>query len=77
MQKSFITNTSSIFFNIFLIIFLLLGIQNSNERKAIQFLDYKSIRLPISFIIGTSFITGSLMGTIVFSVTRINGNNQN
>ena len=77
MQKSFITNTSLIIFNLLLLIFLLLGIQNSNNSKRIKFLDYESIRMPISFIIGTSFITGSLFGGIVFGFIRSGGKNDN
>ena len=75
MQKSFITISSSILFNLLLLIFLLLGIQNSSESKRIKFLNYESIRMPISFIVGNSFISGSLLGIIVFSV--INFDNKN
>ena len=75
MQKSFITITSSILFNLLLLIFLLLGIQNSSESKSIKFLDYESIQMPISFIVGNSFITGSLLGIVIFSVINIEGKN--
>ena len=77
MQKSFITNTSSILFNLLLLIFLLLGIQNSSKSKTVKFLDYQSIRMPISFIIGTSFITGSISGIVAFNVINIEGKNKN
>ena len=77
MQKSFITISSSILFNLLLLIFLLLGIQNSSESKSIKFLGYESIRMPISFIVGNSFITGSLLGIVVFSIINIESKNQN
>ena len=75
MQKSFITITSSILFNLLLLIFLLLGIQNSSSTKRVKFLDYESIRMPISFIVGNSFITGSILGIFVFSIINIEGKN--
>ncbi len=75
MQKSFITITSSILFNLLLLIFLLLGIQNSSSSKRVKFLDYESIRMPISFIVGNSFITGSILGIFVFSIINIEGKN--
>ena len=75
MQKSLITITSSVLFNFLLLIFLLLGIQNSSESKRIKFLDYETIRMPIFFIVGNSFISGSLLGIIVFSIVNIEGKN--
>ena len=75
MQKSLITVTSSVLFNLLLLIFLLLGIQNSSESKRIKFLDYESIRMPISFIVGNSYISGSILGIIVFSLINIKDKN--
>jgi len=76
MQNQLIRNTYSIIFNLLLLVFLLLGIQNSNRSKTIKFLNYESIQMPISFIVGTSFISGSILGTIVFSLIRYHGQNQ-
>ena len=75
MQKSLITITSSVLFNLLLLIFLLLGIQNSSESKRIKFLDYESIRMPISFIVGNSYISGSILGIIVFRLINIKEKN--
>ena len=77
MQKSLITISSSILFNLLLLIFLLLGIQNSSESKRIKFLNYESIRMPISFIVGNSYISGSILGIIVFSLINIKDKNYN
>ncbi len=55
----------SINFNLFLFFILMIGIQNSSEKAKINFLINESIDLPISFIIGSSFITGSLVGSII------------
>ena len=41
---------------------LLIGIQNSSNKSKVNFFFDDTIELPISFIIGTSFISGSLLG---------------
>ena len=74
MAKFLISNISSFIINLFFLIFLLIGIQNSYERNKIRFLDYESAAMPISFILGTSFITGSLLGNFVFSILKIDNN---
>ena len=52
-------------FNSFLFILLIIGIQNSSKKSRINLLVNQSIELPISFIIGSSFITGSILGGII------------
>ena len=42
----------------------MIGIQNSRNKGKINFLINESVKLPISFIIGTSFISGSIIGSI-------------
>ena len=49
--------------NFFLI--LLIGIQNSSNKAKVNFFIDETIELPISFIIGTSFISGSLLGSLI------------
>ncbi len=71
MIKFAISNISSLLINLFFLIFLILGIQNSFETSKIKFLNYKSADMPISFIVGTSFITGSLLGNFIFNVLKI------
>ena len=39
---------------------LVIGIQNSSKKSKVNFLGHESIKLPISFIVGTSFISGSI-----------------
>ena len=51
-----------ILFNTSLFFMLILGIQNSFEKTNVNFLFGKSAKLPISFVIGTSFIIGSIFG---------------
>ena len=52
-------------FNATLFIVLLVGIQNSSYRGKVNLLINETINLPISFIIGTSFIFGSLTGSLI------------
>ena len=55
----------SIFFNSSLFLILIVGIQNSSTRNRVNFLINETVELPLSFIIGTSFITGSILGSLL------------
>ena len=44
---------------------LVIGIQNTSSKSRVNFLTYESVELPISFIVGFSFISGSFMGSFV------------
>ena len=48
-----------------LLLMLIVGIQNSSYRKKVNLLIGKTVNLPISFIIGISFISGSLTGSLI------------
>ena len=50
-------------FSIFLI--LMIGIQNSSIKKKVNLIKTETIALPISFIIGVSFLSGSLTGSFI------------
>ena len=52
-------------FNSSLLLILIIGIQNSSIKKKVNLLFNESVELPLSFVIGTSFITGSLLGSII------------
>ena len=52
-------------FNLFIFIFLLIGIQNSADRKKVNFIFKETIELPLSFILGSSFIVGSITGGLI------------
>ena len=52
-------------FNLTLFFILLLGIQNSNYKNKVNFIFKETIELPNSFIIGLSFIIGSISGSVV------------
>ena len=55
----------AIAFNSSLLFILMIGIQNSSNKSKVNFLINETIKLPISFIIGTNFICGSLIGSIL------------
>ena len=50
-------------FNSCLFAFLFIGIQNSSNKSKVELLISESIELPISFIVGSSFIFGSIFGS--------------
>ena len=52
-------------FNSCLFIVLVSGIQNSSNRSKVDFLIDKTISLPVGFITGASFISGSLLGNLL------------
>ena len=54
-------------FNLTLFFILMLGIQNSNVKNKVNFIFNETIELPNSFILGLSFILGSVSGSIINS----------
>ena len=62
LLKQLILSTT---FNISLFIVLMVGIQNSSNKSRVNLLNDETIPLPISFIIGTSFIGGSILGGFI------------
>ena len=44
---------------------LLIGIQNSSNKIKLDLLIDETIELPISFIVGSSFILGSIFGSFI------------
>jgi len=53
----------SAIFNSCLFAILFIGIQNSSNKSKVDFLINETIELPISFVVGTSFILGSIVGS--------------
>ena len=47
-------------FNLSLFLILMIGIQNSGNKGKVNFIFNETVSLPISFIIGLSFISGSI-----------------
>tara|TARA_B100000212_G_scaffold178196_1_gene134146 strand:- start:258 stop:488 length:231 start_codon:yes stop_codon:yes gene_type:complete len=44
---------------------LIIGIQNSSNESKIKLIRGETVNLPISFILGMSFISGSLSGNLI------------
>ena len=51
----------------------MIGIQNSSSKRKVNLIINETVKIPISFIIGMSFISGSLTGGLL----TINNNNNN
>jgi len=68
MLKIIQRNTNPFLFNLILFVFLFLSIQNSTNKQNVFFLNYKSVEIPLSFIVGSSFIFGSFSSNILISL---------
>jgi len=55
----------SLFYNVSLFLILIIGIQNSSNNENVYFMSSKTVKLPISFIIGLSFISGSVTASLI------------
>tara|TARA_B100000161_G_C33268701_1_gene288940 strand:+ start:175 stop:405 length:231 start_codon:yes stop_codon:yes gene_type:complete len=60
----------ALIFNTSFLIILIIGIQNSTQKNRVNLILNKTIELPVSFIIGITFISGSLVGS-VFDLSKI------
>ena len=52
-------------YNLSLFLILIIGIQNSSSSAKIKLFINETIKLPVSFIVGLSFISGSLTGSLL------------
>ncbi len=52
-------------FNSCLFVILFVAIQNSSNKRKVDLIIDETIELPISFIVGSSFILGSILGNIL------------
>ena len=60
LRKIFLNFT----FNLCLFLILMVGIQNSSEKRKVNIIR-DTVKLPVSFIVGLSFISGSLVGSFL------------
>ena len=56
---------NTIVFHTLLFLFLIIGIQNSSNKSKVDFFLDETVELPISFIMGLSFISGSILGSLI------------
>ena len=60
-----------ILFNSSLFLVLIIGIQNSSSKRKVNLIFKDTVSLPVSFVIGASFITGSIAGSLLqFNLDR-------
>ena len=52
-------------FNLSLFLLLIIGIQNASYKSKVNFIVNETISLPLSFIIGVSFISGLICGSFI------------
>ena len=62
----------SFFINFLILSLIYLGIQNSNTKKPVHFLSFKSVELPVGFLLGLSFIVGSTTGSTLIVLNNKN-----
>lgn len=60
--KNIIFNTA---FNLILFLLLMIGIQNNTNSRKVNFVLGETIKLPTGFIVGISFISGSITGSLI------------
>ena len=60
-------------FNLSLFLLLMIGIQNSSNKRKVNLIINETVRIPVSFILGISFISGSITGGLL----TINHRNKN
>jgi len=61
LKKFFFISTLNLSF----FILLMIGIQNSSVGRKVNLLIFQTVRLPVSFITGLSFISGSITGSLL------------
>ena len=52
-------------FNFCLFTLLIIGLQNNSKKNKVNIIFDKTIEIPVGFIIGTSFISGSIIGGVL------------
>ena len=62
----------ALLFNISLFMILMIGIQNSSIKKKVNFMLFETVNLPISFIVGISFISGAITASALTANTSQN-----
>ena len=55
----------SIILNFSFFIILFVAIQNSSNKRRVSLIFSETVNLPISFIVGISFISGSMTGSLI------------
>ena len=51
--------------NLAIFLIMMVSIQNSNNKGKVRLFSYETVYLPLSFLLGTNFIFGSLCGSLL------------
>ena len=65
MMFAFNKLSLNVVFNSCLFLILIIGIQNSSNKSKVDLLIDETVNLPVSFIMGTAFISGSIFGSFI------------
>ena len=57
-------------FNCSLFLILMIGLQNSSNKKEVNLMINNTVNLPIGFIVGISFLSGSITGSLISISSR-------
>ena len=52
-------------FNCSLFFILMIGLQNSANKKEVNLIIDNTVNLPVGFILGVSFLSGSITGSLI------------
>ena len=55
-----------VIFNSCLFSILVIGLQNNSNKNKVNLLIEETVKLPLGFIVGSSFIAGSIIGNFLF-----------
>ena len=55
-----------VIFNYCLFSILVIGLQNNSNKDRVNLLIEETVKLPLGFIVGSSFIAGSIIGNFLF-----------
>lgn len=58
----------NLFINLILFLLMIITIQNSLVKKKVNFLNFQTIPLPVSFILGSSLLAGSVFGNMILNI---------
>jgi len=53
-----------VIFNSCLFSILVIGLQNNSNKNKVNLLIEETVKLPLGFIVGSSFIAGSIIGNL-------------
>ena len=53
-----------VIFNSCLFSILVIGLQNNSNKNRVNLLIEETVKLPLGFIVGSSFIAGSIIGNL-------------